>query len=675
MNQNHIMNDFREYQKNQRELADILKEASKVTRNLMMSKERELDELSQKIQNDAFKIMVTGTFKNGKSTFINAMLGEEVLPAYALPCTAVINEVKYGVLKRAVLHFRNPLPDSLPNQLAPKAVRHMEQYKGRAIPSLEIPYDEIEDYVVIPMGADEKQMKLQSPYEKVELFYPLELLKNGVEIIDSPGLNEDETRTRVTMDYLMKVDAILYVLNANAICAGDEMRFVKNDLRGGNIDSVFFVVNRFDQIRAREQPEIRRYAELKLKEFYEQPELFCVSALNALEGRLEGNDTLVEESGMTPLEKRLTEFLTEEKGKAKLISPARQVRHILSREALEVVIPRERKLLETSLKDLENKYAKIRPKLEIITREKDQKKAELDMKIERSARKFERSALRKISEIMDSIPTWVEEYTPPTSLGAIPTKKKTEQVVTEISEYLKTKTEDEYREWQNSVLKSLIEEEADSIFGAVEQDISRIFSEIDSIHIELTDSEYDANPVPVWQRVAGVAGGLMIGDVGLAFSGGVNGIGKEFAKTAAFELGAGFMLGLFGILNPVTLIAVVVAAFLYNFGKGASKAMDKLKKKVSEAVAKDLSNEKADKMARDLADGIKCKFEELEEQIIDSISKEVDDIDRQVKSVMEEKARGQNDVENRKKELEKSEKIIHELNGRLDALVFALAGA
>ncbi|NBH83570.1 hypothetical protein D7X88_11865 [bacterium C-53] len=675
MNQNHIMNDFREYQKNQRELADILKEASKVTRNLTMSKERELDELSQKIQNDAFKIMVTGTFKNGKSTFINAMLGEEVLPAYALPCTAVINEVKYGVLKRAVLHFRNPLPDSLPNQLAPKAVRHMEQYKGRAIPSLEIPYDEIEDYVVIPMGADEKQMKLQSPYEKVELFYPLELLKNGVEIIDSPGLNEDETRTRVTMDYLMKVDAILYVLNANAICAGDEMRFVKNDLRGGNIDSVFFVVNRFDQIRAREQPEICRYAELKLKEFYEQPELFCVSALNALEGRLEGNDTLVEESGMTPLEKRLTEFLTEEKGKAKLISPARQVRHILSREALEVVIPRERKLLETSLKDLENKYAKIRPKLEIITREKDQKKAELDMKIERSARKFERSALRKISEIMDSIPTWVEEYTPPTSLGAIPTKKKTEQVVTEISEYLKTKTEDEYREWQNSVLKSLIEEEADSIFGAVEQDISRIFSEIDSIHIELTDSEYDANPVPVWQRVAGVAGGLMIGDVGLAFSGGVNGIGKEFAKTAAFELGAGFMLGLFGILNPVTLIAVVVAAFLYNFGKGASKAMDKLKKKVSEAVAKDLSNEKADKMARDLADGIKCKFEELEEQIIDSISKEVDDIDRQVKSVMEEKARGQNDVENRKKELEKSEKIIHELNGRLDALVFALAGA
>ena len=675
MNQNHIMNDFREYQKNQRELADILKEASKVTRNLMMSKERELDELSQKIQNDAFKIMVTGTFKNGKSTFINAMLGEEVLPAYALPCTAVINEVKYGVLKRAVLHFRNPLPDPLPNQLAPKAVRHMEQYKGRAIPSLEIPYDEIEDYVVIPMGADEKQMKLQSPYEKVELFYPLELLKNGVEIIDSPGLNEDETRTRVTMDYLMKVDAILYVLNANAICAGDEMRFVKNDLRGGNIDSVFFVVNRFDQIRAREQPEIRRYAELKLKEFYEQPELFCVSALNALEGRLEGNDTLVEESGMTPLEKRLTEFLTEEKGKAKLISPARQVRHILSREALEVVIPRERKLLETSLKDLENKYAKIRPKLEIITREKDQKKAELDMKIERSARKFERSALRKISEIMDSIPTWVEEYTPPTSLGAVPTKKKTEQVVTEISEYLKTKTEDEYREWQKNVLKSLIDEEADSIFGAAEQDISRIFSEIDSIHIELTDSEYDANPVPVWQRVAGVAGGFMIGGVGLAFSGGVNGIGKEFAKTAAFELGAGFILGLFGILNPVTLIAVVVAAFLYNFGKGASKAMDKLKKKVSEAVAKDLSNEKADKMARDLADGIKCKFEELEEQIIDSISKEVDDIDRQVKSVMEEKARGQNDVENRKKELEKSEKIIHELNGRLDALVFALAGA
>ena len=250
-----VIENFKEFQKNQQELAQILRDASKVTHELNMSKEKELDELSTKVQNDTFKIMVTGTFKNGKSTFINALLGEELLPAYALPCTAVINEVKYGTEKKAILYFRNPLPDPLPEKLAEKAVCHMEKYKGRPIPPLKIPYDEIEDYVVIPMGADEKQMKLQSPYEKVELFYPLSLLENGVEIIDSPGLNEDETRTRVTMDYLAKVDAILYVLNANAICAGDEMKFVEKDLKGNNFDSVFFI-NTFPICRTIEHRQI-----------------------------------------------------------------------------------------------------------------------------------------------------------------------------------------------------------------------------------------------------------------------------------------------------------------------------------------------------------------------------------------------------------------------------------
>ncbi len=72
---------------------------------------------------------------------------------------------------------------------------------------MSIPYDKIEDYVVIPMGKNPKDMLLESPYERVELFWPLELLKNGIEIIDSPGLNEHATRTKVTMDFISRADA------------------------------------------------------------------------------------------------------------------------------------------------------------------------------------------------------------------------------------------------------------------------------------------------------------------------------------------------------------------------------------------------------------------------------------------------------------------------------------
>lgn len=670
-----FVGDLEGYQHQQKELADILSGAAEVTQSLRMSKEKELTNLSAKVRSDSFKVMVTGTFKNGKSTFINALLGEEVLPAYALPCTAVINEVKYGTEKRALLYFRDPLPTPLPEQLAVKAVRHMEAYKGRKIPPLEIPYDEIEDYVVIPMGTDAEQMKLQSPYEKVELFYPLEILKNGVEIIDSPGLNEDETRTKVTMEYLSKVDAILYVLNAGAICAGDEMKFVENDLEGNNFDSVIFVVNKFDTISKREQPQIRQYAEVKLKQFYPNLDLFCLSAINALDGRLEGDEQMVRESGMVELEKRLAQLLIREKGKVKLAQPARKVRQILSNEALGTVLPKEKKLLATSMDDVQKRYDEIQPRLELLQKDRDSKRDALKLKIERSGRKFERMAKRNMNDMAKCVPVWLEEFTPQTKLGFLPTKNKTEQVVNEISTHLKGKVDEYQREWRENTLQPEIEQESSEIFEAAEQDFSKIFAEIDDINIGLSDGEnYSADPVPFWQRVAGVAGGLVIGDIGLAISGGVNGIGKEMAKTAAFELGAGFVLGLLGLLNPFTLFLVIGGVFLHQIGKGSDRALEKLKTAISENVVNKLS-EQAEEQAAELSNGIVAKISEVAAQITDAVSREITDVEVQLASVIEEKKSGEATVAKRRTELEKCEERIHSLNNRLDTLIFALVGA
>jgi ribosome biogenesis GTPase A len=135
------------------------------------------------VQSTNFKVMILGEFKRGKSTFINALLGEEILPAFATPCTAIINEVKWGERQRAVLHF---------NQ-----VDGQEKKEPK-----EIPVDEIEEYVVIKEDVDQSQAINESPYEKLELFWPLELCKDRVEIIDSPGLNEHKTRQQVTESYL-----------------------------------------------------------------------------------------------------------------------------------------------------------------------------------------------------------------------------------------------------------------------------------------------------------------------------------------------------------------------------------------------------------------------------------------------------------------------------------------
>ena len=108
----------------------------------------------------------------------------------------------------------------------------------------------------------------------------------------------------------------------------------------------------------------------------------------------------------------------------------------------------------------------------------------------------------------------------------------------EISDYIQEKLSDVQNDWKREVLAPEIEDEAKSIFDAAEKDFSKIYDDIDSINVELTGKDYNANLVPFWQRVAGVAGGLVLGDIGLAVSGGVNGVRKEFAKTLAFEIGA-----------------------------------------------------------------------------------------------------------------------------------------
>jgi len=52
--------------------------------------------LERKLASDQLHVAVLGQMKRGKSSFINALLGADVLPTGVLPVTAVITEIKYG---------------------------------------------------------------------------------------------------------------------------------------------------------------------------------------------------------------------------------------------------------------------------------------------------------------------------------------------------------------------------------------------------------------------------------------------------------------------------------------------------------------------------------------------------------------------------------------------------
>ena len=653
-------------------LGGMLSDASEVINDLNMSTASDnLDKLSKKVNNDTFKIQVIGTFSNGKSTVINSLLGEEVLPAYALPTTAVINEVKYGEKKEAILYFRNPLPENLPASLSAKALDHMKKHEMKDIPPLRINYNEIEDYLVIPMGEYPKEMLLESPYEKVELFWPLPMLKEGVEIIDSPGLNESDTRARVTMDYLSKADAILFVLAADHLCSKDEMEFVENNLSAYGFTDPFFVVNRFDLIQEREKDRVIKFAEMKLARFTTNP-IYCISAQKALDGAVKHDAELIEESRITPFVTHLTDFLTKDKGKIKLSQPARELKRILNNEALYKVIPSQRAMLDSSLDEVKARYDAAKPQLDTLKSKKDQIIAKIMLRIEQSKSEFRRAVNRNTVSVANMIPGWIKDYKPKQTLGLVPTKKKISAIVVEITEEINKKITEQQRQWKNEVMMPLVNERAQYIFESTEQDLTSLYKEIDAITIQISGGE-DVAPkdVPVWQRIAGAAGGLLLGCPDIALAAGMTGLTRELVKSVALVLGTEAVLAmLLGLTNPFVLVGGLAAAVLGGGFRGDA-AMKELKKRLSEKFVETISSN-ADKSATATSESIASYLTGISTDVSAAIDNEIKQTEQQVEGIIAEMRRGQANIDARKQVLTSCETKITALSTELDAFTFEL---
>ena len=626
-----------------------------------------LEQLKTKVNKDSFKIQVVGTFKNGKSTFINSFLGEEVLPAYALPCTAVIYEVKYGPEKKAVLYFKNPLPEVLPQELSGKAVAHMKKNGMKDVPPMEIPYDEIEDYVVIPIGKEPKDMLLESPYERIELFWPLELLKNGVEIIDSPGLNEHATRTKVTMEYLSKADAIIFVLNATSLCSMEEMNFIENNLQAQGFCELFFVINRFDIIPEREKPSIMQYARVKLKEFtsFGEEGMFFVSARDSLDAKMAGDREGLLKSGMIPFENYLSEFLTEKKGKLKLSQPARELKRILKEEAIGKILPRQRTMLLSSLDEVKERHEKIKPRLLELQEKKQQMYDKMMVKIEQCGTELKRAVSSNFMEITDLVPIWVAECTPKTKLGLIPNKIKLKAVIDEISEYASDKLEKHQIKWKNDKLIPLVQEKAGDVFASVEEELANILKEINEVGDEASGTNKKNQIAEATLGNIGQGGELAFGYASIY---GFKEMGLQGAK-----YGGTMLLAMLAFSNPIVMLGVIGGAFFSMKNSNESKALKAVKDMFIEQMTSSIS-ESSEETISELVNGILDNFKEGAENIASSLDGEINEVSNQIEAIIEEMEKGQRNIDEKQEELSETEEMIKGIISDTDTFLFKVVG-
>lgn len=665
---------LKEFAARQKRLTGIIQEASGFVQKLDMEHcAQTLEQLRKKISSDTFKIMVMGNFKNGKSTFINALLGQEILPAYAVPTTAIINEIKYGEKPKAVLHFLNPLPEKMYDGIPEKALTHMRRFKMKDVPPIEMPVDEIEDYVVIPMGMEHKEAIKQSPFEKVELFWPLDLLKDGVEIVDSPGLNENPVRTQVTMEYLSKADAIIFVFSALAMGSAGEIAYIDDTLRknGFGEQSLFCVVNRFDQLTSeREQQRLRKFSDNLLAPYTKH--VYYTSAYKGLMGQLQHNSAMLEESKIPAVEAALADYLANERGKIKLATPARELIRVIRQDALETVIPQRRNALSTDLDVLKQRYREAQPEIEKLRQQKDLITSRTEAFIANLIPDIRRSAVNYFNNLPGQIRVWVEEYEPETKVSALHPKRDAEALSDELVSFVQNKIDSETREWLSGPFTNLVNDKVESLKDSLEGRLEEFFVSLDQVKVNVTGSHnIDTEDIPVWQRVVAAGGGILIGDIGVAALGAATGLSSEFAKGIALQLGAYIGLAILGILNPFTIIAVIAASVIRGGLKVSEKAVKNAKEQVASTFCEEISG-KSMQLVDTVVSGATENFDKIKDIISNSMDIEIGEMQKQLEGIIRDMEQGKEVIEQKSAQLSEYEKSLKKTAENLDTFIFEL---
>ena len=163
------------YRETVRTLTGNLKELLRLSEDIsLVNTAQSIRETIDKSDDDHFEVAIVGEFKRGKSTLINALLGQEVLPADVLPATATLNRVTYSEEPYVQVEYKNGTSER-------------------------VDIDQLENYVTkLTCEAEERAETVK----EATVYYDTDFCRNNVDIIDTPGLNDDEQMTNVTLSIL-----------------------------------------------------------------------------------------------------------------------------------------------------------------------------------------------------------------------------------------------------------------------------------------------------------------------------------------------------------------------------------------------------------------------------------------------------------------------------------------
>jgi small GTP-binding protein len=208
---------------------------------------RRVTEMGQDLRDSFFLVAVIGEFNAGKSTFINALINDELLPMGITPTTEAIEMIRYAEMPQRIPQVRS------------------EGLREWSHPNIGMA---------------------------------------GVAIVDTPGIGSVFARhEKIARDFLHRSDLVIFVINAKQAFGQSEKMYLELARDYGK--KIIIVINQIDTLNANEQAEVKRFVEGRVRELLDiQPLIFTASAKEALIARKAqpvGAAVSATDSGAVPL--------------------------------------------------------------------------------------------------------------------------------------------------------------------------------------------------------------------------------------------------------------------------------------------------------------------------------------------------------------------------------------
>lgn len=568
-------------------LVGDLKQLKKFSRELNLEKSIPLiNDVIERVQNKSFSVAIVGEFKRGKSTFINALLGRDILPSDILPCSATLNRITYGVTPSVKVIFKD----------------------GR---EEEVPIDCLEDYVTKLTVESEDTA---ATVKEAIVSYPVSYCQNNVDIIDTPGLNDEANMDEVTLSVLPHVDTAIMVILAQSPFGESERRFLEEKLLTNDLGRIIFVVNGIDNFNKPEDAErviqniqkrIQKMVIDRAEEQYGEnspeyevylkkigtPKVFGISAYQALEGKQTNNTELLAQSNFAEFEAALEKFLTEERGATFLQVPVNRV--IASADEILKTLNLQENALGMKKHEFQAKYENSIAEITQLRQKNAQEMSNIDsaamqvkLRVRPLVEEFPTKLKQSAANAIDSATVSAQELNNSKAVS----EKLGRLVSSAIQKTVEQQSDKIQKEIEIGLVKevSRLENFANNVVGTL-KNIEMQFNSIEASTRASTNAagEGITAALAIWTGFGGIWSGYKEAGVKGAAVGAAGSFGTFFA--------AGLVAGIIGL--PVTFPVLLAAGVLSVFtgrklvrGVFGGEAVQNFKNNYKEAALKEIEN-------------------------------------------------------------------------------------